>query len=564
MNIAVVTTFPNNCIDVYARNMLQSFVKYWPKEIDLMVQLDDDLLFQDVNKMLRPQDGIAVGWEKDHREFVERNKGKDDPSNYRKQAVRFCHKVFAIKRALNGINACKEANGQCPRYLIWMDADVITNRPITMDEIKECLPKEGDAVSYMGRKDWDHSECGWLAFDLHHNGEKLINAFLSHYLDDSIFTMEQWHDSWVFDQVSKLPKTNLTEGKSGMDIWPQSPMGKWSTHFKGPVAKNELFQKTQPLVHHPVGQKVLIQTKNAIPHEKICEQIKRNQELIKNWIKPCKKSNEEIVVVSAGPMLIAEDVRAEVKAGRKIVAVKHALVPLKKAGITPWACILLDPRPHVADFVKDADPNIIWFVASQVHPEVTLQLLARKCTIWGYHASVGAGEHALTAQQPGSIVSGGSATATRGLFMLSHLGFNKLRLYGYDLCLPDKPDLHAIDENGSPKYLELSVGMNDPVFNIKKLFFSEPQLIAQFEEMNELLRSKQFKIKAFGDGIVPFLIKSAETANLRNKELRLKMFDNPTTYKELLNGRSNKSNSKLRAKRTSSNRRRTGASTSGN
>lgn len=542
MKAAVVTTFPNNCFEVYAKEMLLSFVKNWPQEIPLMVQLDDDLLFDQVNKILRPQDGIAVGQEEEHANFIQRNKDKDDPQNYRKQPVRFCHKIFAIKRALDAIGRQKAAGGDddTPRYLIWMDADVTTNRPVTIPEIKECLPKQGDAVSYMGRKDWDHSECGWLAFDLENQKSiSLLNAIFTEYTSNTVLEWEQQHDSFIFDRIftkeGLWPNggTNLTENAKGRDVWPQSPMGKWSTHHKGPVAK---INKMKPNPNVPAG-KVVIQTRNAIPHEEICKHIAKNQELIKNWVAPCKKTSEGIVVVSAGPMLIAEDVRKEIKAGHKIVAVKHALLPLKKAGITPWACILLDPRPHVADFVKEADPSIIWFVASQVNPEVTYELLARGCTVWGYHASVGAGEHELTAKQMSSIIHGGSATATRGLFLLSHLGFDSMRLYGYDLCVPDKPDLAALDKDGQPKYLEMSLGMSDPLFSLKKCFWSEPQLIAQFEELNELIKHKKFKLQAFGDGIVPFILKCQEVSNLRNKELKAKIYgDKPPTYKDLLYG----------------------------
>lgn len=541
MSIAVVTTFANAHFPIYARQMLQSFVQYWPKEIPLMVQLDDDLLLRDVQKTTRPQDAIAVGWEKDHAAFVERNMGRDHPTDYRKQAVRFCHKVFAIKRAMDAVMIAREQKlPDAPRYLIWMDADVHTIRPVTLEDIKECLPKEGDAVAYLGRKDWPHSECGWLAFDLENGGEDYINSIVANYNSDHVFDMQQWHDSFVFDTVAlhKAKATNLTADKPGMDIWPHSPMGKWSTHHKGPQAKATLAGDSghRP-IGSPQGQRVIVQTRNAIPHEEIRAHIAKNQTLIKNWVRPCKKTNEEIVVVSAGPMLIAEDVRKEAKAGRKIVAVKHALEPLKKAGIQPWACILLDPRPHVTDFIKDADPSVLWFVASQVNPAVTMELLARGCTVWGYHAAVGAGETELTSKQPYAIVSGGSATATRGLYMLGHMGFRRMRLYGYDLCVPDKPDLNAKDEIGQPKYMELSIGMNDPAFNLKRMFFSEPQLIAQFEELNEMIRSNVFKLQAFGDGIVPFLVKSNEVANLRNRELKAKMQGlKPLSYRELLDG----------------------------
>ena len=227
LRIAVCTTFPDDSWPVYSKRMLESFVANWPDEIPILVQLDTPSLSEEVNKILRPHDGLKSGWEKDHAEFVERNKDRDDPQDYRKQAVRFCHKVFALKYALNSVNAANAAGAtDTPRYLIWFDADVLTTRKVTIEDIQKCLPREGDAVAYMGRKDWDHSECGWLAFDLENGGAELIDAIIQPYLKETLFDYQQYHDSWVFDIITKFidKKTNLTPNATGMEVWPQSPM----------------------------------------------------------------------------------------------------------------------------------------------------------------------------------------------------------------------------------------------------------------------------------------------------------------------------------------------------
>jgi len=544
--IAVVSTFPDNTWDIYAKDFLQSFAQFWPAEIPLLLGMDDNKLLNDALNILKQNparaDSICPNWDEQHKAFVERNKGRDDPQEYRKQAVRFCHKVFTIAHALEAV----KGSANPPRYLIWIDADVITQRAVMLDEIRACLPKEGDVISTLGRKDWDHSECGWMAFDLQNGGGQLIEHVVNLYKTDGIFGLEQWHDSWVWDEVirkNNVKWTNLTPDASGRDVWQFSPMGAWSKHYKGPVAKQQLYQQKggQPQQQIPQGRpQVRIQTLNSIPHEEICKQIARNQSLIKNWLGPCKPTDEEIVVVSAGPQLVAEDVRKEIAAGKKIVAVKNALVPLKAAGITPWACILLDPRPHVANFVKDADPATLWFVASQVHPNVTLELLARGCTVWGYHAAVNAGEEPLTAKQEQAIVGGGSATATRGLYLLQHMGFRKMSLYGYELSYPDKQDMNALDERGQPKFVELTINSHDPMYPIKRVFFTEPQLWAQYEEISVILNSKEFEIDAHGEGIVPFLDRAKKVANLRHKERRDKLMGgNPPLYSELLSARSN-------------------------
>ncbi len=525
MNIVVTTTFPNDAWDVYAKKMLTSFVANWPADVPLCVELDNDLLLADVQKIVRPTDAIAVGWNKDHIAFVERNKGKDDPQNYRRQPVRFCHKVFSILRVYMATVEQQRQEGNASRYIVWLDADVVTNRKVTMEELLLSFPKEGDAVSYMGRKDWPHSECGWMVFDLDNGGDKVIMDLAEKYVTDEVLAMKEQHDSWVFDQIRPENSTNLTPEAKGMDVWPQSPMGQWSTHYKGPQAKAELFKEKPMQQQIPIGNQgnVVIQTRNAVPHEKIRSNIAENQRLIKNWVVPCLQNDETIVVASAGPMLIAEDLLPEVEAGRRIVAVKHALEPLKNAGIKPWACILLDPRPHVNDFVQSPDTDVIWFVASQVDPIVVKTLRTAGCTIWGYHAAVGADEGDLTKEQPFSIISGGTATATRGLHVLNHLGFSDFRLYGYDLCIFDKPNMNEKDAQGQPKYLEISIGFNDKALNHKKCFWTKPELVAQFEELNDLIKNDTFKIEAFGEGIVPFIVKSKRVANLRNGQFKGKL-----------------------------------------
>lgn len=543
-NIAVITTFPNSMWDVYGKKMIKSFVEYFPKDITLMVKLDDDLLAQQLSGMLRPNDAIAVNSTPEHVAFIERNKSKDDPQNYRFQPTRFCHKVFTISEALNAILKHKKAHSENPdkvseppRYLVWLDADVAIQRLVTRDEVRAALPLQGHAAATLGRRDWPHSECGWLAFDLENGGDKIIAEMFRMYTTDEILKLEQHHDSWAFDHIVKtnnIPVTNLTPDAPGLDVWQYSPMGKWSIHYKGPKAKANLGMQRVPQPKANQGN-IVVHTKNALPDETLQSHIEENQEMIKEWVKPCLENNEEIVIVSAGPSLVPEDVRKEAAAGKKIVAVKHAIQRLKEVGITPWACILLDPRPHVADFVKDPDKEVLWFVASQVNPKVTRRLLNAGCKVFGYHAAVGANEGHLTCKQSYAIIAGGSATATRGMYLLKHLGFRKFTLYGYELSFPDKPDLNATDDKGQPKFIEISMSFRDRFVNAKKCFFTEPQLYAQAEEINEIIRSERFDIEAHGDGIVPFLINSKKLADLRNREQAVKIMGTKSiTYKELL------------------------------
>lgn len=303
---SVITSFPNNMFDVYARQMLTNFVQHWPAQIPILVFLDDDKLVDQVTKLIRPQDAVCVFNNKDRTTFLERNQGKDSPDDYRKQACRFCHKVFALKDAADYWKASTDPLKA--RYLIWLDADVLITRPVTLTEINKCLPKDGDIVSYLGRKDWDHSECGWLAFDLNHpQAEFFMQLLYNEYTSDAVYKKTQWHDSWLFDLMRKDMQnvggtfTNLTADKPGMEIWPQSPMAAWSRHYKGPIAKQELGG-LKPVQSQQQGMKsqhgnLVIQTKNSLPNEQLQRNIVENQSQITQWVKLCKPTDEELVVV---------------------------------------------------------------------------------------------------------------------------------------------------------------------------------------------------------------------------------------------------------------------------
>ncbi len=540
LSAAVITTFPNNAWDIYAKRMLVSFVQYWPAAIPLMVCLDDDLLLPDVQKIIRPQDCVTTDRTAEHEKFIKDHAAKDDLQNYRKQAVRFCHKVFHLGRCMWAWEQTPEEAR--PKYQIWLDADVVTTRKVTVQELQSCMPKEGDAVAYLGRKDWPHTEGGWYAFDIKNGGMDIVKKMLGVYASGHIFNMDEWHDCWVFDRVREgYPCTNLTEGKPGTEIWQESPMAAWSNHYKGPEAKKNLFQQpvgsNQPQVVEPIMKGkpggLTVQTQNAIPHGQIREHILENQQQIKHWIRPCVKNNEKLVVVSAGPLMLPEELFEEVKKKRKIVAVKHALERLQEAGIKPWAVILLDPREHVYNFVTDPDQEVLWFVASQVNPRVVRRLLDKGCKVWGYHAAVGADEDLITGKQIHSIVNGGSATATRGLALMDMLGFRNFRLYGYDLSYPDKPDLGLRDDKGQPKYLEINISTNHHGRQHKLTFWTEPQLFAQFQEFDEILRSDRWTIEAFGLGVVPFMVRNKNASDLKRRISASKL--KQTSYRRLLN-----------------------------
>jgi len=509
-NIALCTTFPNWV--EYPQKTIPTWLNNLPKDLTILIGLDPCPQLQETEQWLLPltekardENIIFISREfpPEQLEFLKRHKLKDE-KDYRMDYRRFSFKVFALHQAMTF------ALAEGKEYLIWMDADIEIKKPI--ENFNQWLPKK-QVTSYLGRKDWDHSECGFMIFNLKKGGKEFLDKMVSMYINDEVLTLAQWHDSFVFDVIAqdfnhangKDVFLNISKGIEGRDVFEKTTLAEFMVHHKGPKKLKE---------SGVVDLKNLkVQTKNCVDHEIIQKNIKGNLELIENWLDICEPNQEEIVIANAGPSLCPEEIRPFYEKGIKIVAVKHALEKLLDADILPWACILLDPREHVKDFVNHPKANQIkWFVASMVNPEVTKNLLEQGCEIWGYNAYVGAEEHKILPKDH-KMVCGGSATCTRGIAVLDMLGFKKFHLFAYDLCSLEKPDLKLTKgegENKRPIWLETTLSCES--YNekeVRRTFWTKGEFLAQVQELRDFFKHSGLNnFEVYGEGIIPWLHKN--------------------------------------------------------
>jgi hypothetical protein len=548
-SIVAVTTFPNDAWEKYAKAALVHFAKNLPAEVPLIVCIDDnaqkDEFAKEIQPFLRDGDIIFKNNEAGEKEFYERNT-HDEGKDYRQHYVRFSHKVWAIYKA--SIAVAVDDNNTPPNYLVWLDADIILNKPITTQELLTLCPQNDD-VTYLGRKDWDHSETGFLAFNLHKNGVNLIDQWVDLYRTDTLKRMQFKTDAHGFDVVQKLFKgKNLTEGVTGRDIFEHSPLAKWMTHYKGNL-KKEIEARTteEPKKEYLNGGRfhtsnLGLQTLNCVQDDTIKDNVSQNLQIIDNWLPFCKQTEEPIVICSGGTSLSIDEIMPWYKKGVKIVAVKHALQRLMEYNIVPWACILLDPREHVKDFVQYIHPDTNYFISSMTNPEVTKHLRNSNAKLWGYHAAVNAGEVQRIPKNH-IMVSGGSATATRGISLLEMIGFKQMHLYGYDCCLFEKPDLSLRKKNGKLKYEEVTLDVETwGGQNATRTIWTEGQWLAQVQEYrNFYYPKKTLDLHTYGDGVIPWMHKNMRRFEAwlewtKERENQLINDHNPVEIDELING----------------------------
>lgn len=160
-------------------------------------------------------------------------------SDYKFDAIRFSFKPFAIYQSLEYIPKDLQ-------YLIWTDADLRCKTKFFSDDLLTFLPDQNQLMSYLGRKN-NYSECGFLGFNLNHpEFNNYINRVIDIYTSGEIFSLEEWHDSWIWDVVRKEFEVNKFSFKNisgkGFDHYHpfiNSGLEKYFDHLKGPNRKKE-------------------------------------------------------------------------------------------------------------------------------------------------------------------------------------------------------------------------------------------------------------------------------------------------------------------------------------
>lgn len=222
MKYTVVTTFAADGYKRYGQRMIQTFLQNWPQEVELLVYAENCAVAETAPNLqvfdLEQSSPALVKFKTQWKNVPKANgdvsadplrrQRKDAGKGFKWDAVRFSHKVYAIFAAAQ---QCKTD------WLIWMDADMVCHSPINIEFLNRMCDNTRD-ICYLGRTN-KYTECGLYAMNLRSAKTQEFLRVFQHYYDDAehgIFTLMEWHDSFVFDHV------RINTGLRGID---------WSSHL---------------------------------------------------------------------------------------------------------------------------------------------------------------------------------------------------------------------------------------------------------------------------------------------------------------------------------------------
>ena len=254
-NITVVTTFHQPGLELYGQRFLDSFAEHVDKKIKLIVYAEECNPLNPDPTQIKVIDSVSglpkltafkERWKNDPKangippEEIKRRR-KDWNKAFKWDAIRFSNKVYAV------FEACAQRPSN---WVVWMDADTYVHSDWSYDDYKKLLPDD-KYITYVGRGKGSQTwpECGFYGMNLNH---PVCHSFLEDFermyedADNGIFTLDEWHDSYVFGEILKKYKEfnaehdysaemYLREAKSGGGGHPliNTELGRWIDHMKG-------------------------------------------------------------------------------------------------------------------------------------------------------------------------------------------------------------------------------------------------------------------------------------------------------------------------------------------
>lgn len=245
----VVTSFHKKGYESYGRLFLDSFKRYWPKNVTLTIYHEGEDYPKDDAfqwKLIDEVEYLRNFLDNLHFPIMHGVEGDRYNINF---DARMARKSFIE------MHAAKTMGGK----VFWIDSDVVTHSQVPENFLDKMLPD--DKLScYLGRDGWYYTESGFIGFNSRHRSfKKFYDLYLTTFLSGAIFIQKGWHDCYGYDVARRAMMEDSSFVNLSKDVphgtmhpFVNCELGRYMDHRKGPRKDSRTDPKELVLEHEGV------------------------------------------------------------------------------------------------------------------------------------------------------------------------------------------------------------------------------------------------------------------------------------------------------------------------
>jgi len=206
--LKLITTFSKEGYELYGKRWINSVLKYWPSDTQIIVYVDFDLLPPAENFTIKNFENEFP----DHQEFKKFIKSYYINSN---KEIEVGNKT--IKFSFKGFVIDNELSITTEKILVWLDGDVETTDYVSTTMFDDML--KGTFLACQQEKNNKHTESGILVFDTSHNlASSFSKEFKNYYRNKQLTSIKKPYDGYIISTILKNQKYNYIDLNAGFNV----------------------------------------------------------------------------------------------------------------------------------------------------------------------------------------------------------------------------------------------------------------------------------------------------------------------------------------------------------
>ncbi len=200
---------------------------------------------------------------------------------------------------------------------------------------------------------------------------------------------------------------------------------------------------------------------SPVPNEQVIENIRASARFDLPILEKQKKKEGSFIFIGGGPTLtkFIDEIKERSKNGEYICTSNQTYDFLVEKGIIPTACVIVDPKECVQEYIKNPQIESVFYIGTVCNPNVAKNLIKSNMNVVKLLVAYGIEDESdITVQKElynksgYNYLVGGTMMGLRALNFAVLLGFSKIEYYGFDSCYDSDPELITDDD---PRYEEI-------------------------------------------------------------------------------------------------------------